>query len=129
MQIKDELLDIEGIKNSNKPLIDLFIRRTAVITSTPEHITELIVKDQWKRANQVLSTQSKIGEVDFPNLGSFRISQRKSKNKLVKLEEYQTHCSTVVVDDAKGKKLLEDRINLNNKIIKDIKLKTKTNEN
>jgi len=128
MQIKDELLDIEGIKNSNKSLLDLFIRRTAVITSTPEHITELIVKDQWKRANQVLSTQSKVAEVDFPNLGSFRLSHRKAKNRLAKLDEYQAHCGSMVLEDPKSKKMLEDRVRINNNIIRDIKLKTKTNE-
>lgn len=128
MQIKDELLDIEGIKNSNKSLLDLFIRRTAVITSTPEHITELIVKDQWKRANQVLSGKSKVAEVDFPNLGSFRLSHRKAKNRLAKLDEYQAHCGSMVLEDPKSKKMLEDRVRINNNIIRDIKLKTKTNE-
>lgn len=128
MQIKDELLDIEGIKNSNKPLLDLFIRRTAVITSTPEHITELIVKDQWKRANQILTSVTSISEVDFPNLGSFRISQRKSKNRVSKLEEFQAHNRSLVIEDAKSRKLLEDKIAYNDKTINHIKTKTKTNE-
>ena len=129
MQIKEELLDIEGIKNSNKSLIDLFIRRTAVITSTPEHITELIVKDQWKRANQILSGKSKVAEVDFPNLGSFRLSQRKGKNRLDKLKEYQLHCSSLVLEDPKSKKVVEERMKLNDTIMNDITLKMKTNEN
>ena len=127
MQIKEELLDIEGIKNSNKPLLDLFIRRTAVLTSTPEHIVEKIVKDQWKRANQVLSTGTPIAEVDFCNLGSFRISKNKSKARIEKLEKYQVYNRANTLEDPKSRLLVEDRIKNNDRIINDIKQKTKTN--
>lgn len=129
MQIKDELLDIEGIKNSNKPLLDLFIRRTAVLTSTPEHIVDKIVKDQWRRANQVLSTGTPIGEVDFCNLGSFRMSKKKSRIRIEKLEKYQEYYNQNTFDDPKTKLAVEERMIVNDKKINDIKLKTKTNEN
>jgi len=56
------------------------------------------------------------------------MSHRKAKNRKAKLEEYQVHCSSLVVEDTKGKKLLEDRMKLNDKIIRDIKIKTKTDE-
>lgn len=87
MQIKEELLDIEGIKNSNKPLIDLFIRRTAVLTSTPEHLVEKIVKDQWKNANRQSQPNNPISQIDFANLGTFYISPTKSAKRIKRQEK------------------------------------------
>lgn len=46
MQINHNLLDIENIKNSKLGLSELFIRRTAVITSVSESLVEKVVKDQ-----------------------------------------------------------------------------------
>lgn len=85
MEIKDELLDIEGIKNSNKSLIDLFIRRTAVLTCTPESMVEKIVKDQWKQANKMTQDSSTVSEFDFCNLGTFYISPAKARKRLLKI--------------------------------------------
>lgn len=85
MEIKDELLDIEGIKNSNKALIELFIRRTAVLTSTQESLCEKIIKDQWKNANRTTQADSNVSELDFCNLGTFYISSAKARRRLVKL--------------------------------------------
>lgn len=87
IEIKDELLDIEGIKKSNKNMLDLFIRRTAVITSTPEFITEKIIKDQWRNANMHLGTTKDTSEVDFCNIGTFFISKRKGNNKINTLKK------------------------------------------
>jgi len=88
MQINDELLDIEGIKKSNKNLLDLFIRRTAVLTSTQEHLVEKIIKDQWKNANKVSQPGSPISEIDFCNIGTFFISGNKSKKRIAKNERF-----------------------------------------
>jgi hypothetical protein len=129
MEIKEELLDIEGIKNSNKSMLDLFIRRTSVITSTPEDLVEKIIKDQWKRANQVLSTGTSIGEVDFPNLGSFKLSKKKSKARIEKLEKFQVYNRANVNNNPKLKPAIEERIVNNDRIISDIKRKIKVYEN
>ncbi len=84
IQIKDELLDIEGIKNSKKPLLDLFIRRTAVLTSTAEHITEKIIKDQWREANRQSQPINNTSEIDFCNLGTFFISKNKGYKRMLR---------------------------------------------
>lgn len=128
MQIKDELLDIEGIKNSNKLLIDLFIRRTAVLTSTPEYLVEMAVKQQWKDANKTMSEATSVGEVDFPNLGSFRISKKKSLAFIDKKEKLMVLASQNI-EDPKSQKIVEDRNKVYERIIQDVKRKTKTNEN
>ena len=86
MQINDTLLDIEGIKKSKLNLIDLFIRRTAVLTSTPEHLVEKIVKDQWANANKMTQPGRDIGEMDFPNLGTFYISKSKANKRIARVK-------------------------------------------
>lgn len=132
MEIKDELLDIEGIKKSNKNLLDLFIRRTAVITSTPESISEKIIKDQWNRANKMTQQTSQVSELDFCNLGTFYISPAKARKRIAKLDRMnealadQTTEQTEVVE-----KRREAIINQNLNTIVNIKFKTKqltTNE-
>lgn len=133
MEIKDELLDIEGIKKSNKNLLDLFIRRTAVITSTQESITEKIIKDQWSRANKMTQKNSQISEIDFCNLGTFYISPAKAKKKIKRLD----NMNAILADPTiKQKESVEKRreviINQNLNTILNIKFKTKqlsTNEN
>lgn len=98
IEIKEELLDIEGIKRSNKPLLDLFIRRTAVLTSTKESLTEKIIKDQWRHAQRMTRADTDVSEIDFCNLGILFMSPTKAKKKLKKTEEilsktdyYDTH--------------------------------------
>src|SRR5688572_27127857 len=88
MEIKEELLDIEGIKNSKKSLLDLFIRRTAVITSTQEALVEKIVKDQWRQANKATQTGSLVSEIDFCNLGVLFISPNKAKKRVEKINKF-----------------------------------------
>lgn len=87
IEIKEELLDIEGIKRSNKPLLDLFIRRTAVLTSTKESLTEKIIKDQWRHAQRMTRADTDVSEIDFCNLGILFMSPTKAKKKLKKTEE------------------------------------------
>lgn len=89
IQINEELLDIEGIKTSNKSLLDLFIRRTAVITCTQEHVVEKIVKDQWKKANAATQPQSLVSEIDFCNMGTFFISPHKAKRRIARITKMQ----------------------------------------
>lgn len=87
IEIKEELLDIEGIKRSNKSLLELFIRRTSVLTSTKESLTEKLIKDQWKNAQRVTKADTDIREIDFCNLGTLFMSTSKAKKKLKKTEE------------------------------------------
>ena len=127
MEIKDELLDIGGIKSSNKNLLELFIRRTAVITSTQESLVEKIVKDQWNRANKITQVETDISEIDFCNLGTFYISSAKSKRRIKKLQEITKNTGNDPEMDDK-KKISIARIN--DDMIKSIKFKTKqTDEN
>lgn len=88
MKINERLLDIDVVQNSRLPLIDLFIRRTAVVTSTPEHIVEKIVKDQWKNANKKTQPNDPVGEIDFCNLGLFYISKSKASKRIARLEKF-----------------------------------------
>jgi len=84
IEIKEELLDIENIRNSKKPMLDLFIRRTAVLTQTDESITDKIIRDQWKNASKAVSTYTDICEVDFTNLGIFEMSHAKARKRIIK---------------------------------------------
>lgn len=113
MQINDELLDIEGIKKSNKSLIDLFIRRTAVITSTPEHIVEKIVKDQWKNAAKVSKPGSPISELDFCNLGTFYVSPSKAKKRIARLEKKNNEYRELLPDDKAELSLVKNETVIN----------------
>lgn len=88
MEIKDELLDIEGIKRSNKPLLDLFIRRTAVLSQTSENITDLIIRDQWRNASKVTSPNTSISEIEFPSLGTLFISEKKALKRIKRHEKH-----------------------------------------
>lgn len=131
MKITDELLDIDGIKNSNKPLIDLFIRRTAVLTSTPEHLVEKIIKNQWKKANEVLSSKSDISEVDFCNLGSFFLSPTKAKKRITRHTKIQEALRKNNVENPKSRQTIQEKIDRYDELILNIKTKAKlqTNEN
>lgn len=129
MQIKEELLDIQGIKNSNKQLIDLFIRRTAVLTSTPEHIVEKIIKNQWKKANEVLSAKSEISEVDFCNLGSFFLSSTKAKKRIFKHTKFQQAIRENKVENPKSKQTIQAKLDRYDEIILNIKTKAKLQDN
>lgn len=126
MEIKDELLDIDGIKNSSKPLIELFIRRTAVLTSTQESLCEKIIKDQWKNANKITQGDSNVSEIDFCNLGTFYISPAKARKRIAKLEkmtkslESKGPDSDVKVENKRNAILLR-----NQDLLKTIKFKTK----
>lgn len=84
IEIKEELLDIENIRSSKKPMLDLFIRRTAVLTQTDESITDKIIRDQWKQALKATQSHTDICEVDFTNLGIFEMSSAKARKRIVK---------------------------------------------
>lgn len=130
MKIEDELLDIEGIKGSNKSLLDLFIRRTAVITSTQEALTEKIIKDQWSRANKAFNSQSSIGEIDFCNIGTLYISPSKARKRILKLKKYNEMIQdTTLTLSEKIEKRKEEVLKENIEKIRLIKLKTKDLEN
>jgi hypothetical protein len=129
MQIKEELLDIEGIKNSNKSLIDLFIRRTAVLTSTPESVVEKIIKHQWKKANEVLSAKSEISEVDFCNLGSFFLSPTKAKKRIFKHTKIQEALRNNSVENPKSRQTIQEKLDKYDEYILNIKTKAKLNTN
>jgi hypothetical protein len=126
IKIEDELLDIEGIKNSNKNLLDLFIRRTAVITSTPEALVEKIIKDQWGKANKATQPSSQVSEIDFCNLGTFYISKAKASKRIKRLEnmnkilEDRNSVLTEIVDKRRSLIIVQ-----NENKIKEIKFKTK----
>lgn len=124
MKIENELLDIEGIKKSNKPLLELFIRRTAVLTCTQEHLVDKIIKDQWKQANKAIQAGTTGSEVDFCNLGSFFISQSKIKKRIAKLEA-TNKTITETTEDLENKKKESIIIRNNNSMIALMKAKIK----
>lgn len=131
MLINEPLLDIEGINKSKLPLIDLFIRRTAVITSTQESLVEKIIKDQWNNASKSTSPSSNISELDFPNLGTFFISKAKAKRHV----NYLTISNAGIAHDFGIDKYNEkeatrkyDLFDRNEGLLKSINLKMKNNE-
>lgn len=87
MQFNEQLLDYEVVKNSKQPLINLFIRRTAVLTSVSESLAEKIIKDQWDMANKMTQPAKRNSEIDIPNIGLFYISANKAKKRLLRLEK------------------------------------------
>lgn len=126
MQVKEELLDIEGIQKSNKPLIDLFIRRTAVLTSTPESMVEKIIKDQWRSANRLTQSGETVAEIDFANLGTFFVSPTKASKRIKRQEKFlsETLRKDPLTDD-KGEKKRQRNINESIEAITSIKSKLK----
>jgi len=123
-KIINELLDIDGIKSSNKNLLDLFIRRTAVITSTQESIVEKIISDQWKQANKALSSETSISEVDICNIGVFYISPSKAKKRIKRFEALNEKMSEDVTNEKAPL-----YVTRNQDMIRAIKFKTKQLEN
>lgn len=131
MEIKEELLDIEGIQKSNKNLLELFIRRTAVITSTQESITEKIIKDQWSKANKMTQQTSEVSEIDFCNLGTLYMSSAKARKRIAKLERMNVALADKNTEQREIVDKRRDTIIAQNLVtIKNIKFKTKqlTNE-
>jgi len=128
MEIKDELLDIEDIKRSKKSLIDLFIRRTAVITQTREDLVDLIIRDQWRNMLKVASNDTQVSELDVPMIGLFKISKSKSNKKIAlherKLSTYRSRLS----DEEKQRNKQLTHIQRYERIISDIKNKLKQNQ-
>lgn len=120
MKIDEQLLDIQMINNSKKSLLDLFIRRTAVLTSTPESLVEKIIKDQWHRANKVTQPESSIGEIDFCNLGTMYMSKTKGKKKILRFEKYNL--------ELEDEERIKDNIQKINSIKRKIKLTTDESE-
>jgi hypothetical protein len=82
MEIKEELLDLEDIKRSKKSLLDLFIRRTAVVTQIREDLTDLVIRDQWRHALKVASSDTQVSEIDLPMIGLLYLSETKAKKKI-----------------------------------------------
>ena len=125
MEIKDELLDIEDIKRSKKPLVDLFIRRTAVITQTSENLVDLVVRDQWRNMLKVASEDTLVSELDVPMIGLLKLSKTKA-NKRIALHERKlgTYRERLSEDDKSRKKQLSHMQNYE-KLINNIKNKLK----
>lgn len=128
MEIKDKILDIEDVKKSKLPLLSLFIRKTAVMTSVPEHLVELIIKDQWNNANKQTKEDNPISEIDFPNIGIFYISKRKSENKLLSLDKIDKNLNDTIVNNPASSdadiKRAKEMILKNDKYRASISLKT-----
>jgi hypothetical protein len=123
MDIKEEYLDIEGIKKSKRSLIDQFIRRTAVLTQTPERITDMIIKDQWKQANLVTQPGVQVSSIDFASIGKFMISKAKANRRLRRHEKSLERLVSLVQDEKTLLKTFR-----NHDCIKNIKTKLKQNE-
>lgn len=91
MKIDYDLLDESIINNkSKKSLIDLFIRKTSVLTSVNESLVDMVVKDQWANANEVTRPTSDIKEIDFPNIGKMYISSSKVRKKIARINNPET---------------------------------------
>lgn len=127
MEIKEELLDIEGIKSSKKSLIDLFIRRTAVITQTSENLVDLMIKDQWRNANRVAQPGSEVAQIEFPHIGTFSISKNKAQRRLESLDRRIK--AVEVLEPVEDKRTMNGRflcIQRYKEQVKNIKTKIKT---
>lgn len=121
MEISNQLLDIDMISNSKKSLLELFIRRTSVITSTPESLVEKIIKDQWAFANKQTQPISNVAEIEFSNIGTLYLSKNKATKRLAKLDEW-------ILELENGDLTIEKnqlRLQKNKEIRKTIKFKMK----
>lgn len=70
-------------KPASLPLIDFFIKKTAIKTLIPENIADLIIKDQWR------SLHKKIREeifVEVSGMGYFTLSRNMTSKAISKLE-------------------------------------------
>lgn len=127
MEIKEELLDIHGIQNSKKNLLDLFIRRTAVLTQTSESLVDLMIKDQWRNATKVSQPGSPIAQIEFASIGTFTMSPTKARKRVKSLDNKYNHVDALEpVDDERtmqrrltSKQRYKDQMN-------NIMIKTKT---
>ena len=128
MHITRPLLDIETVESSRLSLLDMFIRRTAVVTATPESIVENIVKDQWKRMNRAASPESSVGEISICNIGTLYMSKPKARKKLNRLFKYNeeiTKEGKLRVKKASEQSVVKN----NNSVIEAIFLKSKISKN
>lgn len=123
MKITEKLLDIDVIDNSNKNLLDMFIRRTGVITSTPEDLVDKIIRGQWREANKATRPESDIGEVDICNIGTFYMSPSKGRRKISKLKRYIEDIILHRVNRTKGSD--SEVLSKNYDIIESIRIKIK----
>lgn len=107
MEIKDELLDINDIKRSKKPLVDLFIRRTAVVTQTSETLVDLVIRDQWKNMLKVASSNSPVSELDVPMIGLLKLSKTKANKRIDQHKhKIETYTRTLSDDQKRREKQL-----------------------
>jgi hypothetical protein len=90
---------------------------------------EKIIKDQWSHANKVTQAGNDISELDFCNLGTFFISQKKAKKRITRIEKIQSKMDQSASDNEKINKRREVIKQNNLDTIKSIKLKTKQLEN
>ena len=125
MEIKEELLDISNIKSSKKTLIDLFIRRTAVLTSTSEDLVEKIIKDQWSYANKQTQTDNPIKEISIPNIGTFKLSDNKARRRVRRLADLEAKALDAISKDESVRRIKEIKIGSYKKISNSIKIKNK----
>lgn len=129
MKITQPLLDIEVIQKSKMPLLDLFIRRTSVLTSTPEHLVEKIVKDQWKNANKKTQPCVPVGEIDISNMGIFYLSKSKAAKRIARLEKSNEQYLLDQQENPITKPGRDLTLQRNLDIIRSIRIKTKTAAN
>lgn len=128
MEIKEELLDIEGVKASKKPLLELFIRRTAVVTQTSEYLSSLIIKDQWRNMTKESMAGNPTAEFDVPNVGNFCISKPKALKRLESIEFKKQKTMENPVNDDKQLNRKLTALQRYEDMKKYIKIKLKTNE-
>ena len=125
MEIKEELLDLEDIKRSKKPLVDLFIRRTAVITQTSENLVDLVIRDQWRNMLKVASGDSPVSELDVPMIGLLKLSKNKANKKIAQFSRKIEFKKQDILDNNNNKEKLETHIQKYEQLINNIKNKLK----
>lgn len=124
MEIKEELLDLEDIKRSKKPLVDLFIRRTAVITQTSENLVDLVIRDQWRNMLKVASSDTPVSEIDVPMIGLLKLSKNKANKKIAQFSRKIEFKKQNILDNI-NKEKSEAHIQKYEQLINNIKNKLK----
>jgi len=71
-------------KPTTMPLIDFFIKKTAVKTLVSENVADLIIKDQWRSLNKLIKDEI---YVEVSGLGYFKMSRNMVSKQIDKLEK------------------------------------------
>ncbi len=88
----------ETEKPRSMPMIDFFIKKTAIKELVPEQVAELIIKDQWRTLGTAVKHNA---DVEISGLGYFKTSQKKALAEAKRLTSMVERMKIKVTNEAK----------------------------